>query len=56
MTVITEMRSSSRRHPVELIGGWEAGLIVFMVQDSQPGPNEYGPNPKAAEEWPPYQY
>lgn len=31
MTVITEMRSSSRRHPIELIGGWEAGLIVFMV-------------------------
>jgi ribose transport system permease protein len=31
MTVITETRSSSRRHPVELIGGWELGLIVFMV-------------------------
>lgn len=30
-------------------------LIIFMVQDSQPGPNEYGSNPKAAEEWPPYQ-
>jgi uncharacterized membrane protein YhaH (DUF805 family) len=23
-------------------------LIVFMVQDSQPGPNQYGPNPKGA--------
>lgn len=23
-------------------------LIVFMVQDSQPGTNQYGPNPKAA--------
>jgi uncharacterized membrane protein YhaH (DUF805 family) len=23
-------------------------LIVFFVQDSQPGPNEYGPNPKGA--------
>ncbi|GAC1476852.1 MAG: DUF805 domain-containing protein [Gemmatimonadaceae bacterium] len=23
-------------------------LIVFAVQDSQPGTNEYGPNPKAA--------
>lgn len=23
-------------------------LIVFFVQDSQPGDNEYGPNPKAA--------
>jgi uncharacterized membrane protein YhaH (DUF805 family) len=22
-------------------------LLVFMVQDSQPGDNEYGPNPKA---------
>lgn len=24
-------------------------LIVLMVQDSQPGPNLYGPNPKAAD-------
>jgi uncharacterized membrane protein YhaH (DUF805 family) len=24
-------------------------LLVFMVLDSQPGDNEYGPNPKAAE-------
>lgn len=31
-------------------------LIVFFVQDSQPGPNEYGPNPKAAEEWSPQQW
>ncbi len=23
-------------------------LIVFLVQDSQPGENKYGPNPKAA--------
>ena len=23
-------------------------LIVFWVQDSQPGPNQYGPNPKGA--------
>jgi uncharacterized membrane protein YhaH (DUF805 family) len=23
-------------------------LIVFFVQDSQPGDNQYGPNPKAA--------
>ncbi|MGB7292897.1 MAG: DUF805 domain-containing protein [Thermodesulfobacteriota bacterium] len=23
-------------------------LLVFMVQDTQPGTNEYGPNPKAA--------
>jgi uncharacterized membrane protein YhaH (DUF805 family) len=23
-------------------------LLVFMVQDSQPGDNQYGPNPKAA--------
>lgn len=30
-------------------------LIVFLAQDSQPGANEYGPNPKTAEEWPPYQ-
>lgn len=21
-------------------------LLVFMVQDSEPGPNQYGPNPK----------
>lgn len=21
-------------------------LLIFMVQDSQPGPNQYGPNPK----------
>jgi len=20
-----------RRHPVELVGGWEVGLLVFMV-------------------------
>lgn len=25
-------------------------LIVFMVQDSQPGANEYGPNPKLVTE------
>ena len=23
-------------------------LLVFMLQDSQPGDNQYGPNPKAA--------
>ena len=23
-------------------------LLVFMVQDSQPGENQYGPNPKAS--------
>lgn len=23
-------------------------LLIFMVQDSQPGENRYGPNPKAA--------
>jgi uncharacterized membrane protein YhaH (DUF805 family) len=23
-------------------------LLVFLVQDSQPGENQYGPNPKAA--------
>ena len=23
-------------------------LLVFMVQDSEPGPNQYGPNPKEA--------
>jgi uncharacterized membrane protein YhaH (DUF805 family) len=23
-------------------------LLIFMVQDSQPGENQYGPNPKAA--------
>jgi len=27
--------------------GWIA-MLVFMVLDSQPGDNEYGPNPKAA--------
>jgi uncharacterized membrane protein YhaH (DUF805 family) len=27
--------------------GWIV-LLVFMVLDSQPGDNEYGPNPKAA--------
>ena len=26
-------------------------LIVFTVQDSQPGANEYGPNPKEAAGW-----
>ncbi|NTU43152.1 MAG: DUF805 domain-containing protein [Nitrospirales bacterium] len=25
-------------------------LLVFMIQDSEPGRNPYGPNPKAAEE------
>ncbi|GAB4342018.1 MAG: DUF805 domain-containing protein [Candidatus Abyssubacteria bacterium] len=30
---------------VPLIGG--IVLLVFMVFDSQPGQNEYGPNPKA---------
>ena len=24
-------------------------LIIFFVEDSQPGPNEYGPNPKGIE-------
>jgi len=24
------------------------GLLVFLVRDSQPGENEYGPNPKGA--------
>jgi len=28
-------------------------LIVFAVQDSQPGANAYGPNPKAAPVPPP---
>lgn len=27
--------------------GWIV-LIIFYAQDSQPGPNQYGPNPKAA--------
>jgi uncharacterized membrane protein YhaH (DUF805 family) len=27
--------------------GWLV-LLLFMVQDSEPGENEYGPNPKAA--------
>lgn len=27
--------------------GWIIGL-VFVLQDSQPGENEYGPNPKEA--------
>lgn len=27
--------------------GWIV-LLVFMVQDSQPGENQYGPNPKGA--------
>ncbi len=31
---------------VPLIGA--VVLFVFMVQDSQPGENQYGPNPKAA--------
>jgi uncharacterized membrane protein YhaH (DUF805 family) len=29
-------------------------LLVFMVQDGQPEPNEYGPNPKADPAWPTY--
>ncbi|MCC6543190.1 MAG: DUF805 domain-containing protein [Nitrospirae bacterium] len=29
---------------IPLIGG--IVLIVFTVQDSQPGPNQFGPNPK----------
>lgn len=29
-------------------------LIIFLVQDSQPDANQYGPNPKAVEDWPPY--
>jgi uncharacterized membrane protein YhaH (DUF805 family) len=28
-------------------------LLVFMVQDSNPGENQYGPNPKDATAWPP---
>ncbi len=31
--------------PVPLIGA--IVLLFFMVQDSQPGENQYGPNPKA---------
>jgi uncharacterized membrane protein YhaH (DUF805 family) len=31
---------------VPLVGG--IVLLVFYVQDSQPGENQYGPNPKAA--------
>jgi uncharacterized membrane protein YhaH (DUF805 family) len=27
--------------------GWII-FIIFAVQDSQPGPNQYGPNPKEA--------
>jgi uncharacterized membrane protein YhaH (DUF805 family) len=33
---------------VPIIGG--IVLLVFFVQDSQPGENEYGPNPKVAAE------
>ncbi len=28
-------------------------LLVFLVQDSQPGENQYGPNPKGAKALPP---
>jgi uncharacterized membrane protein YhaH (DUF805 family) len=30
---------------VPLIGA--IALLIFLLQDSDPGPNEYGPNPKA---------
>jgi uncharacterized membrane protein YhaH (DUF805 family) len=29
-------------------------LLVFLIQDGHPGPNEYGPNPKEATDLPPY--
>jgi uncharacterized membrane protein YhaH (DUF805 family) len=29
-------------------------LLIFMVQDSQPGANEYGPNPKEGAGWTQY--
>ncbi len=29
-------------------------LLVFMIQEGQPEPNEYGPNPKADAAWPTY--
>ena len=29
-------------------------LLIFMIQDSQPGANQYGPNPKTDAGWPPY--
>lgn len=31
---------------VPIVGG--IALLVFMAQDGHPGPNMYGPNPKAA--------
>lgn len=31
MTAIAEPYAPARRQPVELIGGWEVGLLVFMV-------------------------
>jgi uncharacterized membrane protein YhaH (DUF805 family) len=31
---------------IPIIGG--IVLLIFMVQDSQPGANQYGPNPKAS--------
>ncbi len=32
MAVIAETgRVPPARHPVELIGGWEVGLLIFMV-------------------------
>ena len=34
---------------VPLVGG--IILLVFMCMDSQPGPNEYGPNPKGVAAW-----
>lgn len=29
-------------------------LLIFMIQEGQPEPNEYGPNPKAEEGWSSY--
>ena len=31
MTPIADTYAAPRRHPVEMVGGWEAGLFIFMV-------------------------
>jgi hypothetical protein len=30
-TAETGFVPARRRHPIEMIGGWEAGLLVFML-------------------------
>ena len=50
--------SARRLHDTDRSGWWlliglipligAIVLLVFMVQDSQPGENQYGPNPKTA--------